>query len=124
MEGLEKRIARVQRAAKTLQKAYKVMNEASLGFVEALVPFAEGRDDSIIVSYSRALSSVYESELNLGERLPSVLVDALQQFVDNEVKPGAELYSKMVKARDQYDSANVKLAKEKTKKGLSTSGEK
>lgn len=78
MEGLEKRVARVQKAAKALQRAYKVMNEASLQFQESLVPFAEGKDDHIIKDYTQALGKVYESEMGLGDRVSSVLVDALQ----------------------------------------------
>lgn len=115
MEGLEKRITRVQKAAKNMVKAYKVMNEASLQFQESLVPFAEGRDDHIIKLYAQTLGKVYESEMNLGDRAPSVLVDALQVFVDTEVKPGMDLHAKMAKARDAYDSANVKASKSKKK---------
>jgi hypothetical protein len=58
MEGLEKRIQRVQKAARVMHKAYKGMYEASQQFQEALLPFSEGREDSIVRAFSQALSNV------------------------------------------------------------------
>jgi hypothetical protein len=57
---------------------------------------------------------VNESEANLGERLGPMIIDALNKFLENEVRVGIDLHSKMVRAREAYDS---KVARTKKKDG-------
>ena len=110
LEGMEKRIARVTKAAKQLQKAHQMMNAAAVEFQQSLIPFASGKEDDILLHFSRSLEKVNESESNLGERISPMIIDALNRFVDNEVKVGLDLHQKMVRARDAFDN---KLARSK-----------
>ncbi len=54
-----------------------------------------------------------ESEANLGERLGPMIIDALNKFLENEVRVGIELHGKMVRAREVFD----KVARTKKKDG-------
>ncbi len=116
VEGLEKRIARVTKAAKQLHKAHSVLVGAASEFHQSMLPFAtSGKDgENMIAEYSRILEKVNESDSNLGERLGPMVVDPLNRFLDNEVRAGLDLHVKMVRAREAYDS---KVARTKKKDG-------
>jgi hypothetical protein len=118
VESLEKRIARVTKAAKALHKAHSLLVGAATEFHQSLLPFAGAgkgeRGEDMIAEYSRILEKVNESDSNLGDRLGPMVVDPLNRFLDNEVRVGLDLHAKMVKAREAYDT---KVARTKKKDG-------
>jgi hypothetical protein len=116
VEGLEKRITRVTKAAKALHKAQALLLGASAEFHQSMLPFAvAGKGgENMIAEYSRILEKVNESDSNLSDRLGPMVVDPLNRFLDHEVRVGLDLHAKMVKAREAYDT---KVARTKKKDG-------
>ncbi len=96
VESLEKRIARVTKAAKQLQKAHAVLAGAASEFHQSMLPFATAGKggDNMIAEYSRILEKVNESDGNLGDRLGPMVVDPLNRFLDNEVRVGLDLHAR------------------------------
>ena len=113
LEVMERKIVRVTKAAKQMQKAHQMMSAAASEFQQSLTPFATGRKDDVMLPFIHALEKVNESQDNLGERISPMIIEALNRFVDNEVKVGLEMHTKMVRAREAYDN---KLSR--SKKGL------